>query len=147
LIVIAPSPARDFEKRRWDKWAELADRILEEQNTEIYFIGTLKQGEYIETVELQMKHHRRSFNLCGCHDIEEIPGVIKECDLLITVNTFTMHLGIALGVPTVAIIGGTPAEVVAPKNNPKFRYVENVDNINAITVDEVMEKVDELLGD
>jgi ADP-heptose:LPS heptosyltransferase len=131
MIVIAPSPARDFEKRRWDKWAELADRILEEQNTEIYFIGTLKQGEYIETVELQMKHHRRSFNLCGCHDIEEIPGVIKE---------------FALGVPTVAIIGGTPASVVAPRDNPKFKYVENVDNINAITVDEVMEKVEELVG-
>jgi ADP-heptose:LPS heptosyltransferase len=78
-------------------------------------------------------------------DLFSLENLLKSVPLLITVNTFTMHLGIALGVPTVAIIGGTPASVVAPRDNPKFKYVENVDNINAITVDEVMEKVDELL--
>lgn len=35
-----------------------------------------------------------------------------------------MHLGVALKVPTFAIIGGTPASIVA-KRSKNFRYLED----------------------
>jgi len=114
---------------------------------EIGFVGTKDQAEYIDSIIAGLSRQEYVFNYAKSDiTIMQSSRVIENAKLLITVNSLPMHIGIARDVPTVAIIGGTPAKVVAPCDNPKFRYVENVDNINAITVDEVMEKVEELIG-
>jgi ADP-heptose:LPS heptosyltransferase len=59
------------------------------------------------------------------------------------VNTGIMHLAIALNIPTVAIISGSPAEVVVPIGK-SFRFVENKD-IKQIDVENVINAIKEIL--
>jgi len=159
MIVLHPSPARDYEKRRWDKWPELADHLVMKYGA-VNFTGTDDQFEYVQSIIKQMHCGHAAANLCGAFDIPEFAKFLKSAQLIVTVNTATMHLGIVLEVPTVAIIGGTPAKVVIPRDNPLFGFVEdpalaqwNVveatygkPRINEITVEQVMEKVEEMAG-
>jgi len=145
-IVINPSPARDYDKRRWNKFAELADRLHVKYVATITFLGAPEQYRYISSIMYEMEYRIFAENYSRGNDIPYVIKTLQDSDLLITVNTMPMHLGVVLKVPTVAIIGGTPASIVAPKDNPNFRYVENVDRINDISVDEVMDQVEELMN-
>ena len=144
-IIICPSPARDYDKRRWDKFAYLADNIIESYGS-VIFVGMADQWDYVEQIRRGMRHKQESINICGRLSWGELVRLLSESRLVITVNTATMHLAVAMEVPTVAVIGGTPAYIVAPRNCKNFRYVENVDHINDITVEDVMEKIRELIN-
>lgn len=157
-IVLCPSPARDYEKRRWDKWPELADQLVGKFGA-IVFVGTEDQTEYVWGIINQMHCGHAAKNLCGSFDVLELMKFLQEARLIVSVNTFTMHAGIVLEIPTVGIVGGTPASIVAELNNPLFRYVEDpaladwnpdtatygTPRIQEITVEQVMEQVNEII--
>lgn len=46
-------------------------------------------------------------NLCGKTSMLELGGVLRELDLLVTVDSGPMHMAAAVGTPTVAIFGPT----------------------------------------
>ncbi len=137
MILISPSPARDYDKRRWDGFRELTYRLLSDGVTgKVVFVGTKDQREYVD--EIVRGWDLGFANLCGDTSIHELSHLIRGAPLLITVNTFTMHLASALDVPCVAIVDRASAEIVA---HPNVRQV-----IMPCTVDEVMEIVNEVLG-
>lgn len=146
MWIIHPFPRMQSAKRSWNQFHLLADEILKNGLTDkIYFTGVEEQCSEVSRIISRMLFKEQASNRCGIYDLCDLASVLKRADLVITVNTMTMHLAAALGISTVAIIGGTPASVVAPCDLENFRYVENVDNINDITVDQVMEKIEELI--
>ncbi|HUN60008.1 MAG TPA: glycosyltransferase family 9 protein [Candidatus Binataceae bacterium] len=50
----------------------------------------------------------------GLDSITMTASVLKECDLLVSNDTGVMHLGAAMGTPTVGLFGATSAEQWAP---------------------------------
>jgi ADP-heptose:LPS heptosyltransferase len=74
--------------------------------------------------------------------LDELAALLKSADLLITVNTFTMHLGVALNVKMLAIVGATDPSVILPPHTPRVYSYRARD----ISLDSVKEKVRELLG-
>ena len=157
MIILHPSPARDYDKRRWDKWPALADAIVEKYGA-VHFTGTEDQIGYIADIICQMKHHHAATNLGGAMDTVEFMKFIKNADLVVTVNSMPMHAAMALDVPCVAIIGGTPASITISEQCKNIAWVEDpalanwnpstasygVPRINEITVAQVMEKVEEI---
>jgi len=155
-IVIHASTRQDYDKRRWDQFTGLGDMIVEQYGN-VIFTGSYANLGYVEEIRQKMKHKDQSANLVGILGVQEFAELLCSTKLLVTVNTFAMHLGIALKVPTVAIISGTPVSVVAPMGNPLFRYVEDPGlaeydpetakypiRINEITPEQVMAKIKEL---
>jgi len=133
MILISPSPARDYDKRRWDGFNNLV-RLLSSWYA-VWVVGTKNQYGYVSTIIEQMPYCK---NLCGETNIHELAHLVRDAELLITVNTFTMHLASALNTPCVAIVDAVSAPIVA---HPNVRQV-----IMPCTVDEVMEAVNETLG-
>lgn len=84
--------------------------------------------------------------------IGALARIIKGCRLLITVNSFPMHLGISQGTPTLALIGRTPKEVIVHPSVKNFWYLEDPAIFDKslkpmqFTVEEVLEKVKECLS-
>ncbi len=155
MIIFHTSPAQHYEKRRWDKFSELADRL--NNGKQIVFTGTEAERDYVESIICRMKDRQNVMNFCGEIDLMDFAKYIRDAELVVTVNTLAMHLAIHFKVPTVAIIGGTPASVVVPPYLKNFRYVEDPGlkyydpetgeypiRKNEITVDQVMEKVNDL---
>jgi ADP-heptose:LPS heptosyltransferase len=144
MILISPSPARDYDKRRWDGFVELIDAIIEKHDPpDIMIVGTEDQRYYVRDIidDLDGYYSKiwyRVANLCGKTNIHELAHLVRDAELLITVNTFTMHLASALNTPCVCVCDALSAPIVA---HPNVRQV-----IMPCTVDEVMEAVDEVLG-
>lgn len=127
--------------RRWGGWRELGVLLSKRfPGVCLYFTGTAEDRDYV-TSEIPYVNSR---NMCGETTVQELASLLQQARLCITVNTFAMHLAIAVGAPTVAIVGGTIADVVCPKNNPRFKYIQDPKlNMNAISPQMVMEKVEE----
>ncbi len=53
-------------------------------------------------------------NMCGKTTIEELPYLIKNLKLLITNDTGTMHLAIALKIPTISLFAATDPKGIGP---------------------------------
>jgi lipopolysaccharide heptosyltransferase II len=114
--------------------------------------GEKAMGEQLSTQLGQTPHE----NLVGKTSLNELIARLKQCRLLLTNDTGTMHLAAALGVPTVSIFGSTcpvatgplgPRHVVirhqqpcAPCFDRECRY-GHYDCMTKISVDEVSQAV------
>lgn len=125
--------------RRWPYFPELADRL---EGYTIAFTGSLEDRPYIDGLRVKMKGP--SLNLGGIFTVEGLAVFLNSCSLVVSVNSFPMHLARALNVPTVAIVGATPAEVVCNPSS-QFRYIENM-NLSKVTVEEVLHEIELLTG-
>jgi len=96
---------------------------------------------------------------CGHCTLKELPTLIGSLSLLITNDTGTLHLAIALGIPTLSLFSPTPSSVFGPYQDlekhlviQKPAYLGHLPKkergnteISQITVDEVFDAVLKLL--
>lgn len=82
--------------------------------------GEAAMGEELST-KLQGVKHR---NLVGKTNLSQLIQHLKQCRLLLTNDTGTMHLAAALGVPTVSIFGSTEPVLTGPLG-PHHRIVRH----------------------
>jgi ADP-heptose:LPS heptosyltransferase len=128
-------------KRRWDKFHLLGDYFTD-KGWDIIMTGTHSDREYNESVAGQMQHTLNARNFAGLTNLQQLKDLLKRCDLLISVNTFIMHLGVMLKVPMIAIVGATEPSVILPKGIP-FVYSEYCKDI---PLESVTEKIDDILN-
>lgn len=83
-----------------ERFAEVV-RTLEAQGYETLFLGTAVDVPGIDRV--RSLAHSAGISLAGETSVPEAAAVLCLCDLLITVDTGTMHLGRAVGVPMVVL--------------------------------------------
>lgn len=105
VIGFQPGAANLYKMWPIEKFKELAKTLLEEPNTVIAVSGSVREkklGDAIKEVD-----EKRIVNFCGKFAVETLPKLISEMDLLVTNDTGTMHIAIALGVPTVELFGAT----------------------------------------
>jgi ADP-heptose:LPS heptosyltransferase len=152
--IICVHPFCGMAWRQWNKF-ELLKETLAEMHGSIVVVGR-KKG-YVPT---GVEH-----NLVNKLSIAELFWVIKQSDVLITADSGPMHIGFAVGTPTVALFGPVkPALRVPPyeKEEHKILYKPSIESetvrrvtqrkeldntsMQNISVAEVMEATKALLG-
>src|SRR5215813_5869126 len=102
------------EPNQWfdDRFIALADSLYQQTGVQIIFLGTKSEVSRVET----LRHRLRSpsFSAAGCTDIPALAALLSGCDLLVTLDTGTMHVGRAVRVPMV---------VLAPGKNPEHEWL------------------------
>ena len=66
-------------------------------------------------------------NLCGTSPIQDLPGIVNNLDLLVTNDTGTLHLAVALQKKTVSLFGPTNSKVFGPYQDAQLHEVIQVD--------------------
>ena len=134
------NPRATQDKRRWDKFHRLADYIAPTEK-EIVLVGCAKDKPYhIEVISGMMPEtHSHIYDFAGMTDIGLLAELLRECDLLVCVNSFVMHLGVCLNVPMVAIVGATEPDVILPPHIPRV-YSEYAKDITLESVIREIEK-------
>jgi len=66
-------------------------------------------------------------DLCGKSSIRELPSLLNDLDLLITNDTGTLHLAVALQKKTVSLFGPTNSKEFGPYQDTKLHNVIQVD--------------------
>ena len=109
--------------KRWDveKFIILAERIVENNSANVLFFG----GPYErETFQLSESPEEGIF-LMPDLTICQMAAAFKKCGLLVCNDSGPMHVGFAVGTPTVAIFGPTFPNRFGPKDLEKNRVVRS----------------------
>ena len=105
---VAPGAAKGTAKQ-WppERFAEAADAVARATGAAAVLLGAAADQAAAATVSSSMKS--RALDLCGRTDLRAFAGVVANLEGLLANDSGAMHLGAALGVPTVGVFGPTNA--------------------------------------
>ena len=103
---VALHPAARWRTKLWEvpRWRELATALLSE-GMGVILTGS-REDEPLGTAILAGLHPQ-PLSLIGSLTLKQLVAVLREVDLLVTVDSGPMHLGAAVGTPVVALFGPT----------------------------------------
>jgi|TARA_R110002033_G_scaffold414_2_gene4064 ADP-heptose:LPS heptosyltransferase len=98
-----------------NKFIELVNLILENKNINIVLLGSGELEKNLSNTLIQsIEKKEKVKNYCGKTAINELPDLVKKLDLLITNDTGTFHLAVALEIPTISLFGPTDHRIYGP---------------------------------
>jgi len=109
--------------KRWDveRFMVLAERLTENNCTNVLIFGGPYEGKAHQLGERRQKGIFLMPNMTIC----QMAAAFKRCKLLVCNDSGPMHVGIAVGTPTVAIFGPTYPQRFGPKDLRKNRVVRS----------------------
>ena len=115
--LVAFNPGSTYgSAKRWpaDRYAALADRLVEELGVRVLLTGAHADGAVARAVRSITRYPERVIDLTGRTDIQLLAAVLKRSAVFVTNDTGGMHIGAAVGVPVVAIFGPTDPKTTSP---------------------------------
>jgi len=118
LVVIHPAggsnPGMSLSAKRWppQRFAALADRLIEERGAQVCLVGGPDDGPIAATIKEGMRQEPR--DLTGRLTFGQLGALLEQCDLFIGHDTGAMHLAVAVGTPVVAIFGPSDPRMYGP---------------------------------
>jgi heptosyltransferase-2 len=106
LVALCPGSINSRAKR-WpaDRYAALADRLVDDLNAQILLIGSADESKVSQEVSGAM--HNKPVTLTGETDLAQLIAILSRVNLLVTNDTGPAHIASALGRPTLVIFGPT----------------------------------------
>jgi ADP-heptose:LPS heptosyltransferase len=155
--IHAVASNRNADERMWNigHWAELI-RLLDK---DVAFIGTWDDRVYYNRLWYLLDGFGGKLKDFTGRELAEVAIFLRTLDCLVCVNSGIMHIAVMMGVPLVAIVGGTPARIILPDDNPKVKWIEDpelqtwredggfvprVSRLNEIMPEQVLGKINEL---
>ncbi len=145
--------------KRWlpERFAEAAQAISDRHKLKWILFGTKNDREVGQKIAEMLGGN--CHNRTGETNLDQLIDELKQCRLLLTNDTGTMHLGALLGIPVVAIFGSTEPALTGPLGDhhlvlrhhvacsPCFLRDCPIDFrcMNAITVEEAVKAAGRLL--
>ncbi len=114
-IKIGLCPGAEYgPAKRWlpERFAETAAAVSAQTGAKWILFGTVKDAAPGEIVAKTLGEN--CVNRIGQTSLEQLITELRECRLLLTNDTGTMHLATLLGVPVVAIFGSTEPRLTGP---------------------------------
>jgi len=100
--------------KRWlpERFAEVAAAVTAQSSVQWILFGTSKDVTIGEQISKVLGDS--CVNRIGQTTLDQLIDELRECGLLLTNDTGTMHLASLLGVPVVAIFGSTEPRLTGP---------------------------------
>ena len=116
LIGLCPG-AEYGPAKRWlpERFAEAAAKITAQSSAQWILFGTKKDAALGEQIAAAIGDH--CVNRIGQTTLDQLIDELRQCSLLLTNDTGTMHLATLLGVPVVAVFGSTEPRLTGPLGN------------------------------
>ena len=113
LIGIAPGSINSNAKR-WpvERYAALADKLAHETHAEVLVLGSMKEADVLDRME--KKCQAKVHNMKGKLSLGQLIALVERLSGLICNDSGAMHIGAALGTPTVAVFGPTESSTTYP---------------------------------
>ena len=149
--------------KRWpaEKYAKLADKLIEKFSAETILMGDKSELALCRKVSEAMS--RKPVMACGETTINQFAALARKCSLMIVNDGGPLHIAVAAGVQTASIFGPVDETVYGPypignhiviKKEiacrpcyQRFRKAVcgHISCLNQITVEEVFERIGEIL--
>jgi len=132
-----------------DNFIELSNKLLEKyKHINIVLLGIKDEQPLTNKLKSSAIHKDRIIDYCGKTSIEELPHVINSLDLLVTNDTGTLHLAIALKINTISLFSPTDSKIFGPYQDKDLHTIiqKDGDFINNIPKKERSQKAMELIS-
>jgi ADP-heptose:LPS heptosyltransferase len=149
-----------WETKLWsdEKFAGLARRIIDKTGLKAVLVGGMSDFEGLEWLKARIGEG--AFNLAGATSLKEFAALSSMAGFVVTVDSGPMHIAAAAGARVVAIFGPTAPWRTGPYGNGHIVVRKDLDCspcfrkscedkkrcMELITIDDVMEAVEKLLG-
>jgi lipopolysaccharide heptosyltransferase I len=112
-IVYIHATAR-WKSKFWfpERWAQLADRLIDKKDVKIIFGGSEGDREYISAIEAKMA--KTPIITAGRCSLAESASLLGRCAVYVGLDSGPMHMAAMAGVPVVVLFGPTHPERVGP---------------------------------
>lgn len=113
-------------KRKWqkEKFAKLADFLIDTYGYKIFFTGTNLENQLIKEIQSLMKN--KSINFCNSTNIRESAELISRCKFFVSNYTGPLHLASAMKVPVVSFFGPNTPSLYGPLGNNNLVFYKNM---------------------
>jgi ADP-heptose:LPS heptosyltransferase len=103
--IVAIHPSASSRSKRWmpQRFAQVADRLIEERQVHVVLVAGSEQAEHVEAVERAM--HQRPINFAGQLSVGELACLFRRCRVLISNDSGPVHIAAAVGTPVVDLFG------------------------------------------
>lgn len=107
-LRVAIHPGSHWACQRWhnERWAEVADGLVEAYGAHIIITGSADESVWAEEIAERM--HTRPIIATGATSILGFAEVIRQCDALICVNSAASQVGLAVQTPVINLVGLEP---------------------------------------
>ena len=120
LVVISPG-ARSHTKRWYaDRFAAVADRLIDEARAEVILTGEPDEAPVIRDVLGSMR--RRAHSAVGSTTIRQLGALMERAGVVITNDSAALHVAGAVGAPVLALFGPTDPAKYGP-TGPRGRVI------------------------
>ena len=163
-IGITPTAGHKIKEWPEDRFAEVADYLIEKYHTKVLILGGPKDREKVEKTLSFMKNQATPITDLN---IDELKALISKLNLFISVDTGPIYIAEAFNIPTIDITGpidereqppqGSMHRNVVPptRNKPElfvlnaklYNRAEALRQVDSITVDQVKREIDLLIAD
>ena len=120
LVVVCPGARSHIKRWGADRFAAVADRLIEEVGVELVVTG--EPDEVPVAREMLSAMRQRAHSLAGRTTIRQLAALMQRARLVITNDSASLHLACAVSVPVVAIFGPTDAAKYGP-TGPQDRVI------------------------
>lgn len=130
--------------KRWDKdrWAEIINVLSKHKNSRIVITGTYAGLKDIERVLEKVDDRKRIIIAAGKTSLRETMALVKQLNLLISVDTSIVHIAAAFEIPTVVLYGPGYPEKWHPWNkNARLIFNKKERSMDSITAEQVLDEV------
>ncbi|MCM2280027.1 MAG: glycosyltransferase family 9 protein [Oligoflexia bacterium] len=106
-IIVNVNSSDAGAQRHWpeEHWVELCNRLLEDFRVDLIFPGTAEEASRVQSIVARLKDPMRVFNFAGKTYLVELLRLMRDAELVISVDSGIMHLAAWVGTPLVALFG------------------------------------------
>ena len=114
---------KDAKYRRWPvlKFAHVIDKLIGNFNLSIILFGDKDEKELCNN--MQSVIHNKVINLGGKTSLEQFMSLIKHCRLVLCNEGGSLHIAVALGMPTVSIFGPVDEKKYGPHSPGMSKHI------------------------
>lgn len=111
-----------FARKRWPllNFIRLIEAIIEETPYQVILVGGKEDMADAVVINSIMPE---IINTTGQFTLGETAALLKRCQLLIANDSGPLHLGAAIGIPTIGLFGPTTPDQFFPYRQPLHRYI------------------------
>lgn len=113
-VIMVPGARSHLKRWPSERFAQIADRLIDEQNAQVLLIGEESEQLIVSSVTAAMRHS--ATNLVGKTSLAQFMALLSLAKLVITNDSASLHAAELIGVPSVAIFGPTDEKKYGPRH-------------------------------